>query len=276
MIKTIRDEDIIMAANNSISAAEAARKLGIGFSTYTRKAEKLGVYKTNQGLKGCTKTRARAYTVNDTAFNELSYEAAYFLGYIAADGSIVNNRLKFMIQSQDEDILRELLRFMQSNYPIGRCKSHYTDENGIVHYFDASYIAITSSKVIESLSKYGIIQGKKYKDIDFLLNIPDKYKLDFIIGLFDGDGGIYIDSKAKQFAIHIALNRATSKSVQYIFNNLGIETNVREDKSVDVLFIRNARSKQIFTRYYIESGTRHYLLKRKLDKFYNYIAATQL
>lgn len=275
MVKVIRDEDIIMAANNSISAAEAARKLGIGFSTYKRRAEKLGVYKTNQGLKGCTKTRRRAYTVNDNIFNTLSYEVAYFLGYIAADGSIVNNRLKFMIQSQDEDILRELLGFMQSNYPIGRCKSHYTDEKGIVHYFDASYIAITSSKIIESLSKYGIIQGKKYKDIDFLLNIPDKYKLDFIIGLFDGDGGIYVDNKAKQFTMYIALNRATSKSVQYMFNKLGIETNVREDKSVDVLFIRNARSKQIFARYYIESRNRHYLLKRKLDKFYDYVEATQ-
>lgn len=52
MKKYINEEDFIRVCNESQTAAEAAAKLGIAFSTFKRKALKLECYKTNQSGKG--------------------------------------------------------------------------------------------------------------------------------------------------------------------------------------------------------------------------------
>ena len=52
MKKYINEEDFIRVCNESQTAAEAAAKLGIAFSTFKRKALKLDCYITNQSGKG--------------------------------------------------------------------------------------------------------------------------------------------------------------------------------------------------------------------------------
>ena len=54
-MKCINEEDFIRICNESQSAAQAAAKLGIAFSTFKRKAIKLGCYKTNPSGKGMKK-----------------------------------------------------------------------------------------------------------------------------------------------------------------------------------------------------------------------------
>lgn len=53
----VSNEDIISACESSSSMSEACSKVGIHFNTFKRYAEKLGVYKTNQGSKGLSKRR---------------------------------------------------------------------------------------------------------------------------------------------------------------------------------------------------------------------------
>lgn len=264
----ITDLDIIKAANTSNSAAEAARLLDINYKTYRDRAIKLGVFKTNQSLKGVSKPHSRLYSVDDCAFDKIDCETAYFLGFIAADGSIVDNTLRIMIQHRDVDILEKLLLFLKSNYPIGYCKSHYTDDNGIVHYFDAAYVKITSNHIVSSLANYGIVQGKKYINIDFLAKIPDKYKIDFVIGLVDGDGGIYHSGST---SISIALNKETCKSMLNVLKQLGIEYNVEYREKIDVVYINRKSSILKFSRLYIDSISRHSVLNRKRDIFISII-----
>lgn len=50
------DNKIIEVVKNSKSMMQAARELGIPFTSFRRKAEMLGIYNTNQGGKGTPKS----------------------------------------------------------------------------------------------------------------------------------------------------------------------------------------------------------------------------
>ena len=266
-VSKLTDEHIIWASENSQSAAEASRLLGINYKTYKARAEKLGVFYTNQSGKGTHKKRDRTYRVNDTIFSHIdSADKAYWLGFLAADGSVVENSLKLMLSAIDDSHLRKFLDFLDSDYPIGYCDSYYTDTNGTKHSFGACYTKINSSRMVADLSKYGIVQGKKYKNIDFMFNIPDRYKLDFICGIFDGDGsvGVYND----RLNISLALNDATTKSVCSILESIGIKVHTSTRKTFNVVYIQSKDSVRKFYSIYSSSANAMY---RKLIVFLDYI-----
>lgn len=263
----LTDESIIWASKNSQSASEASRLLGISYKAYKTRAEKLGVFHTNQSGKGTHKKRDRTYRVNDTIFSQIdSADKAYWLGFLAADGSVVDNSLKLMLSAIDDLHLRKFLDFLDSDYPIGYCDSYYTDTNGTRHSFDACYIKITSSSMIADISKYGIVQGKKYKNIDFISNIPDRYKLDFICGIFDGDGSVGVYNN--RLNISLALNDATSKSVCNILESIDIKVHTRTRKTFNVLYIQSTDSVRKFYSIYSSSANAMY---RKLLIFLDHI-----
>lgn len=54
----MNDDDIIFAAINNKSMLAASRALGIHYLTFRKNAQRLGVFKTNQGSKGQTKIRS--------------------------------------------------------------------------------------------------------------------------------------------------------------------------------------------------------------------------
>jgi hypothetical protein len=49
------DQEFIEIVTNSITMSEACQKLGMKYSTFKRKAQKLGIWKPNQGGKGTCK-----------------------------------------------------------------------------------------------------------------------------------------------------------------------------------------------------------------------------
>jgi hypothetical protein len=61
MTVKVNDQDIISACESSSSMSEACSKVGIHFNTFKRNAEKLGVYKTNQGSKGSSKPKTEGF-----------------------------------------------------------------------------------------------------------------------------------------------------------------------------------------------------------------------
>lgn len=248
MIK-VTDEQIIWASNNSKSAAEASRLLGINYKTYKNHAIRLGVFTTNQSGKGESKNRSRKYNIDDSIFNKITnVEQAYWLGFIAADGSIVGNSLKFMLKADDANHLRKFLDFAKSDYPIGYCNSHYKSKDCTVHYFKACYIKVNSRKIVENLNNYGITQNKKYKNINFLNSIPDKFKMSFLCGLFDGDGSVGVYNGKP--VITISINKATSYSIQNLLNTVGINYNVQNRDNIDVIYIQSMHSINTFYNFY--------------------------
>lgn len=59
------DEYFIKVCNSSTTMREASIKLGINFTSFKRKAQKLGCYKTNQAGKGVNKPKPIKYDLKD-------------------------------------------------------------------------------------------------------------------------------------------------------------------------------------------------------------------
>lgn len=257
----VTDEQILQASINSISASEAARLLGINYKTYRSRASKLGVFKPNQGLKGVNKPKSRKYSVNDCAFDDISNEVAYWLGFIAADGSIVKNTLRFVLNRQDRNHLDRFMEFLNSDYTVHNHTAYYIDTDGIKHCFDACNCKITSEHIVETLSKYGIIQRKKYSDIDFLSYIPSEYKLDFVVGFFDGDGSVSTGSNS---CFTIACNKNLSYHIGSVLLSQGVIHRVSHRETIDVIYITNKIGLNKFCQIYLSKSNMYPVLQRKL------------
>lgn len=261
----VTDEEIIDASKKCPSAAQAAKRLGINVKTYRIHAVRLGVYKTNQGMKGFPNKKDRKYNCNDNAIDILTPEVVYWLGYLSADGSVVGNNIKLNINSKDEDVLENFKHFLNAENPINHHKSHchYKDEE---RYFDASSFKVVSPKIVQRLSDFGIVQGKKYKDIDFMENIPEEYLIDFIIGSFDGDGSVSPNSGARA-TISISCNKKLSKAIAKCFKDSDIFYNMKERNRINVFYLTRKDSVSKFRKLYIEASKQYPVLNRKLTKF---------
>jgi intein/homing endonuclease len=265
----VTDAQIAYAAENSRSAAEAARMLGINYKTYREHAIRIGVFKTNQGLKGytgkekCPEKDFRKHKVNDNIFKTINADTAYWLGFIASDGSVVDNSLRFVLNARDRETLQRFLEFTESDYEVHDHTASYTDSNGIKHEFDAVNIKIISDEIVNDLAKFGIVQGKKYKDIPFINYIPYEYRIDFMIGFFDGDGSVSVSPNA----ITIASNYSNAEGIQEILRGIGIEYSVSSRDSIRIIYIHSKESFTKFRQLYITKNKQYGVMQRKYNKF---------
>jgi len=123
----------------------------------------------------------RRIKFNDNYFENIDTEAkAYFLGFIAADGSIVRNRYSLCVHVNNKDI-EVLNKFIKDIKFEGKVWNNPTR-------YDMCQLHLSGKKLIKDLEKYNIINNKtkilKYPQID------EKLERHFIRGYFDGDGCI--------------------------------------------------------------------------------------
>lgn len=126
---------------------------------------------------------------NDYFRNIDSYDKAYFLGLLAADGSIVYSKNKskasitLSLTQSDSYILEKFNIYAKLNAKIKI--SHPEDE------IPRKYISINSINMANDLEQYGIVQNKSKKDSIHIPNIKEEFIPHFIRGFFDGDGIAY-------------------------------------------------------------------------------------
>ena len=113
-------------------------------------------------------------------------EKAYFLGFIFADGCLIDNpkeyryKLNIKIHNKDEDILERFILLLDSEVKIWRSRKR-----------DISEVGFSSKKMINDLKNIGIHQNKTYT-IEYP-KIDEKLERHFLRGYFDGDGCIRIN-----------------------------------------------------------------------------------
>lgn len=113
-------------------------------------------------------------------------EKAYFLGFIFADGCLIDNpkeyryKLAIKIHNKDEDILERFISLLDSEVEVWRSKNR-----------DISEVGFSSKKMINDLKNIGIHQNKTYT-IEYP-KIDEKLERHFLRGYFDGDGCIRIN-----------------------------------------------------------------------------------
>ena len=120
---------------------------------------------------------------NENYFENIDTEKkAYFLGFLMADGCIVERKssqtcIALQIKASDDYLLHELKKELSTKNTIGVNSRR-------MH----SQLKIHSNKMANDLSKYGVIPRKTGKEIFPEDKIPCELANHFIRGFFDGDG----------------------------------------------------------------------------------------
>lgn len=143
-------------------------------------------------------------TINVNYFNKIdSYNKAYLLGFITADGAIVQNKgfttktLTITIHAKDIAILELLKKELNSSLSI---KDITSKSKSLSSYkLDVNHKRFNTSKkeIIKDLESHGLTPNKSLTMSNLIVNIPKTFRKAFIIGYFDGDG-CFIDSKVSR------------------------------------------------------------------------------
>lgn len=158
-------------------------------------ASKLNRTKTAIDLKinklGLKKSK---YNYNHNFFDEINMEEkAYWLGFIFADGYIINgvkgneycNELGIELQASDNEHLRKFNKSLHGNIDI-KYRTRQCNLNN--KFYKTCFIRLYSKQIVESLIKHGITNNKSLK-IEFPM-LEDELIRHFVRGFFDGDGCI--------------------------------------------------------------------------------------
>lgn len=161
------------------SIVELEQKYGIRQKTISKLLNEQGIQK---------RTHAEAVRaghgskVNDEAFDVLTEESAYWLGFIMADGGIYGNRLTVRLSVRDVKHLEKLRVFLGSNNGI--CNDKKIRNFGTTK---TAAFAVSSKPIIDTLASHGIVPRKSTKE-NVLSDV--KHDANFWRGMLDGDGCI--------------------------------------------------------------------------------------
>ena len=132
-----------------------------------------------------------SYHFNRNAFSEIvNEEDAYWLGFITADGCLVNDdRLSINLAEKDKEHLKNFCRYLgmpeiEISSIIKSSFGGAYDKNNPV-----SCLNICSVQIVKNLKNKGITARKSGKEVPYICSSIELEK-DYIRGLIDGDGYI--------------------------------------------------------------------------------------
>lgn len=243
---TKEDEDFIKQNHGILSYREMSQKLNRTYSSIENKARRLGLKKKSK------------YYYNSDFFEVIdSEEKAYWLGFIYADGyvNVQDNRhfeLGIELQYSDNNHLKKFNKSLNGNVKIKdryRNGSFEYNKNKIFHFCN---IRFYNQKIVNDLSKYGIVNSKTYVKQHISDLIPKHLLQHFIRGFFDGDGAVYLDiRKCVAFNITNANNLILEDIRQFLYNNYDIKSYIscEEDKQGSTVPIYQLNFKGMYNAY---------------------------
>lgn len=237
-------------------------------------------------------------TINTQYFKEInSYNKAYLLGFIAADGAIVQNKntntktLTITIHAKDIAVL-ELLK-SELNSSLNIKDINYKSKSLQSYKLDVNHKRFNTSKkeIINDLESYGLTSNKSLTMPNLILNIPKNYKKAFILGYFDGDG-CFTDSKVtrkrkylkkdssiseyigEKYNSHISI-KGTKEFLQGIVDELQIQSySIKQMSNQNIYTLIIIKNLDIL-KFYDCYNYCDFYLQRKKDKFTRKIIQVQ-
>jgi len=204
----------------------------------------------------------RKYKPNDNYFKTWSNEMAYFLGLLVADGHVrkQNNIIMLNLKKTDEAIIQNLKEAIEYDGPI------YT-----INKKDGqpqACLTVSSKEMVKDLNGLGLSGNKTY-DFDWVKDIPDEFVSDFVRGVFDGDGCVYISTIKKGYSASIVgTYKLTENIKKYYENYIGKKCGYL-NKRGNVQFIEyNGRYNALsFLNWIYTNSTQSTRLGRKYDLY---------
>lgn len=156
-------------------------------------------------------------------------EKAYFVGFLFADGSVCwreretvkSGTVQIGVSETDIDIIEKFLKAIKATYSIH-------------HGRGSASVKITSNGLVKSLEAHNVIPNKTYEAKHLSKNIPKEFEVDFLRGLIDGDGSIYLDERGNKRISFISYSEEVVKEFQERVDSLiGKEIHSKLNKQVN-------------------------------------------
>ena len=212
-------------------------------------------YTANKNNSLCRSCSAKARTVHCGDLNKLleeTNEAYYWIGFLLADGSFCNGRLKFSLSKKDSDQVYKFAEFI--NYTGTFSKSD-----------TAISIAVKDIDTVTQIcKKFNIFPQKTYNPPKNLRKLNKDKLYCLLAGFIDGDGSIKNQNKRDDFFLRIK-NHSSWKEVLELFSELIVNKNCVKinSKGYAELTISNTKKLQEFKSKIISYNIP--ILKRKWD-----------
>lgn len=195
----------------------------------------------------------RLYSFDLSVFKENSREKFYWLGFIGADGAIVNNTLSIELKSVDKAHLEKFNKWCKNTNPI---KKRVNNSN-----CSCVKASINSKELVEYLKNYSIIQNKS--SVFEMKGIPSQYVYDFIRGYMDGDGSVGI----KDGQIYISFVSGSRTLLEQIENIIKTNNKINDYKTYyKITCLGNKKARAILDKVY-ENSTENTRLDRKYSTY---------
>ena len=208
--------------------------------------------------------------VYNRVFKEVANaNTAYWLGFLAADGCVFEDkhRLVLGLSRQDRAHIEKFKHLIGSDVNI-QDRDVLCTTNG--KYYPSSFIYVYDKNLIDDLFQYGIVPDKSHKNINFLQYIPEQYKMQFILGYFDGDGHYVCTKDNHGFGwcgCKDNINAITDYTKQYLKLTTSAQCNVYEHSPITYEFADTKMSDiQLFCEFYLSQASVIDLLERKTEK----------
>lgn len=239
------EEALRLYQETNMSVDEICKMRNIAKSTFYRK-------KPQNIVRGHT-NKGRIYTFNIDKFKEESREKYYWLGFLGADGAIVNNTLSIELNSIDK---KQLYKFNAWCESTARITDRVNNMNS-----KCSKTNLNSVELINYLKKYGLIQNKSSSFE--MINIPNIYSLDFVRGYIDGDGTVAMKGNQIYFSI-VSGNR---KIIEQIEDLIQTGNKISDYHTYfKITCLGNNKAKVILDRIY-QNSTENTRLDRKYETY---------
>jgi len=208
------------------------------------------------------------YYFDEKCFDELNEQSLYWLGFLYADGCIMERKNNYLItaivlSNLDREILEQFKLFLKTNSPI-----KYTKNNNSGACRLNIYNQILNKKLLE----LGLIPRKS-----LIINFPkflENHPLvhHFIRGYFDGDGCISKGKRETKYYLHLSMvgteNMMTSiMDIFYKHLNIHNRKLVKQGKVFSLHIDRKEDIQKVKNFLYKDANI---FLKRKWEIFQNY------
>lgn len=200
----LQKEGISRGRTSSKRVFEAKQKIIEDFKTGKYYCEDLAkrynvdictVYRTLDKA-GLTRKRGYHSNCNEHYFEQIDTPGkAYALGFITADGAVVNNYLAIEVHQKDADVLdffrKEINPVATKTIVKNKVDQVASSGERYVYEKDNVRVAFSAKQLGIDLAKYGVVQNKSKIITGIPECIVDSPYLSFYFrGLFDGDGCI--------------------------------------------------------------------------------------
>ena len=147
---------------------------------------------------------------NDKAFSKITLQAAYWAGFIAADGCIFKINLNVAQAEKELKHLKKLVCFLKYKNKIYKAKHKNSTQ------LQCSIVLYNATQIVQDLKKHYKITKKKSLTLKFPTNLTKKQKIAFIAGYIDGDG--CIDNLKNRPRIRIVGTKSFLNSIKHFFD----------------------------------------------------------